>query len=128
MPVLCRSASYSSHGLELLECSVWPEGADRDAMASRRCAMCRVPDRDKEPAEATWPLPFAVPQLHLFKLRGDPNVPAGKYSVVADLRTWETGVSDSLMGDAYLVQGAPLAVTLNHHVCSCSRLSHIRRS
>ena len=105
---------------------MWPDGADRDAMASRRCAMCRHMCRtpEEESAEATWPLAFTVPQLHLFKLRGDPNVPAGKYSVVADLRTWETGVSDSLMGDAYLVQGAALAHTLQHHVCSCSRLSH----
>lgn len=87
----CRTALYSTHGLEHLECKVHPFGITAEATV-RRCPRCPHWNPDRAPhQEAAWPLPHATPQLHLFKLRGDRNVPAGHFSIVADLTGWHAG-------------------------------------
>ena len=90
---------YSSHGPEVLECTVWPQGISQDTLTARCCHNCRPLLQRSD--TANWPVPMDKPQLHLLKLHGDPNVPGGQYSVCADLSTVKRGTDPQWHQDAF---------------------------
>ena len=81
----CRSCIYSTHGLELLQCEVVSCGEEP---ALRTCKTCHLPSAAASGQGHAWE---RTPQLRLFKLQGDPNVPAGQLSVVSSMGEWRRG-------------------------------------
>ena len=78
--MICRTSHYGPHGTEVLQCIFHASGALSDLHGS-----------------APLPYPAAAPQLHMLKVRGDPNVPAGRLSILMNLSTWSCGTVDPIV-------------------------------